>query len=72
MVQVRDDAPVSTRELLIEDLADFGIGAGALAAAPNLSNPPRTARSDQAESDAMRVLRPLLRDLSKRRVLFRY
>ncbi|QVN21752.1 hypothetical protein [Burkholderia pyrrocinia] len=71
MDQVRDDTPVSTRELLIEDLADFGIGAGALAAAPSLSSPPRTAQSDEAEADAMRVLRPLLRDLSKRRFLFR-
>lgn len=72
MDQRRDDEAVSTRELLIEDLADFGIGAGALAVLPTLSCPPRTKQSDRAEADAMRVLRPLLRDMSKRRFLFRY
>ncbi|MEK6352080.1 MAG: hypothetical protein V4796_02260 [Burkholderia cenocepacia] len=71
MDQGRDGETVSTRELLIEDLADFGIGAGVLATAPKLSSPPRTAESDQAEEAAMRVLRPLLRDLSKRRFQFR-
>ncbi|WP_080289799.1 hypothetical protein [Burkholderia cenocepacia] len=71
MDQHRDDEAISTRELLIEDLADFGIGAGALATAPALSSPPRTAESDQAERAAMCVLRPLLRDLSKRRFQFR-
>ncbi|KWA08356.1 hypothetical protein [Burkholderia territorii] len=72
MDQRSDDEAVSTRELLIEDLADFGIGAGALAALPPLSCPPRTMQSDRAEADAMRILRPLLRDMSKRRFLFRY
>ncbi|WP_448165955.1 hypothetical protein [Burkholderia cepacia] len=71
MDQGRDGETVSTRELLIEDLADFGIGAGVLATAPELSSPPRTAESDQAEEAAMHVLRPLLRDLSKRRFQFR-
>ncbi|MDR5775582.1 MULTISPECIES: hypothetical protein [unclassified Caballeronia] len=62
----RDDEVYSTRELLIEDLAVLGIGAGVLATAPELSSPRRTALSDQAEAAAMRILRPLLRDLSKR------
>ncbi|UKD15437.1 hypothetical protein L3V59_21045 [Burkholderia aenigmatica] len=68
----RNDEVVSTRELLIEDLADFGIGAGVLAAPHELTSPARTAESDLAEAAAMRVLRPLLRNLSKRRFLFRY
>ncbi|MDR5771499.1 MULTISPECIES: hypothetical protein [unclassified Caballeronia] len=66
MDQRRDDEVCSTRELLIEDLAVLGIGAGVLATVPKLSSPPRTVESDQAEAAAMRELRPLLRDLSKR------
>ncbi|MBB5469195.1 hypothetical protein HDG32_005342 [Paraburkholderia sp. CI2] len=58
------------REMLIEDLGELGVGAGALRALPDLSIPPRTAESDRAEADAMQVLRPLLREISARRYLF--
>lgn len=66
MNQRRDDEVCSKRDLLIEDLAALGIGAGVLAKAPELSSPSRTPLSDQAEVAAMRELRPLLRQLSKR------
>ncbi|VWD11565.1 hypothetical protein [Burkholderia lata] len=70
MDQSSADSTMTTRDLLIEDLADFGIGAGVLAAPPELTSPARTAESDLAEAAAMHVLRPLLRNLSKRRFQF--
>lgn len=62
-----DETDSTAREWLIADLAELGIGAGALAKPPNLSSPPRTEAADRAEQAVMEILRPMLKAMSKRR-----
>ncbi|PRH10750.1 hypothetical protein C6T60_02165 [Burkholderia multivorans] len=60
-----------SRDFLAADLAEFGIGAGVLVPPFVVYNPPRTARTDQANTAAMRELRPLLAQMARRRWVIR-
>ncbi|WP_175784537.1 hypothetical protein [Burkholderia ambifaria] len=64
-----DDAFLTCREMLIEDLDEMGVGEAALLDPPALFAPARTPASDRAQLEAMRVLRPLLNRLSTQRFL---
>ncbi|MBU9511753.1 hypothetical protein [Burkholderia multivorans] len=60
-----------SRDFLAADLAEFGIGAGVLVPPFVVYNPPRTARTDQANAAAMRELRPLLAQMARSRWVIR-